>query len=58
MLADSEDVFILHQPDLKMKRRTKILDQKEVPLMKTGFGVDAKINKIYKNLLENFGIND
>ena len=41
-----------------MKRRTKILGQKEVPLTKTGFGVAAKLNKIYKNLLENIGIND
>ena len=62
LLADSEDVFMLHQPDLKKKGRTKILGPKEDPdldpLMKTGFGDAAKINKNYKNLLENLGIND
>ena len=62
LLADSEDVFMLQQPDLKKNGRTKILGPKEDPdldpLMKTGFDDAAKINKNYKNLLENLGIND
>ena len=53
LLAESKDVFMLHQPDFKKKGRTKILDPKEDPdtLIKTGLG-DAE-----KKLLENLGIN-
>ena len=62
LLVDSEDVLMLHQHDKKKKGKTKILDLKEDPdldpLIKTGFGDDSKINKIYKNFLENHGIND
>ena len=45
MLADSEDVFMLHQPDLK-KGRTKIIEPKEDPLIKIGLGDAAKIKKL------------
>ena len=62
LLSDSEDVFILHQSNLKKKGRTKILgpktDSSLDPLMKTGFADAARVNKIYKELLENLEINN
>ena len=62
LLFESEDVFILGRPNLKRKGRTKILGPKEDPnldpLMTSGFADAAKVNKTYKELLCNLGIND
>ena len=44
LLAESKDVFMLHQPDFKKKGRTKILNPEEDPdtLIKTGLDDSEK----------------
>ena len=61
LLSGSQDVFILHKPQLKKKGKIKTLGSKKDfildPLMTTGFADAPKIYKDYLHLLETLKIN-